>query len=132
MRSKSDTKRQTILDAAKAVFEEMGYERASMAEVAARAGSSKATLYNYFESKEALFFALIEYTAGLHTESESFLRNDEDLPCSVMEIFSVLDPATDIATALQTFGERAMGTFHSPSMLATLRMVIAAWPAMRA
>lgn len=126
MRSKSETKRQTILDAAKAVFEETGYERASMAEVAARASSSKATVYNYFESKEALFFALIEYSAGLHTESESFLCGGDDLPGPVMEIFSILDPKTDIATALQTFGERAMSTFHSPSMLATLRMVIAA------
>lgn len=126
MRIKSDTRRQAILEAAKAVFEETGYERASMAEVAARAGSSKATLYNYFESKEALFFELIEYTAGLHTGSKCFLRDSEDLPGPVMEIFSILDPTTDIATALQTFGERVITTFHSPSMLATLRMVIAA------
>ncbi len=126
MRSKSEIKRQAILDAAKAVFEETGFERASMAEVAARASSSKATVYNYFESKEALFLALIEYSAGLQTDSRCFLRNGDDLPVTVMEIFAILDPAADIATALQTFGERAISTFHSPSMLATMRMVIAA------
>lgn len=126
MRSKSDTKRQAILDAAKAVFEEAGYERASMAEVAARAGSSKATLYNYFDSKEALFFELIQRAAGLHTESPQPACGSENLPHRVMEVLSVLDPATDIAATLQIFGERILTTFHSPSMLATRRMVIAA------
>lgn len=40
-----------------AVFTEDGYERASMNKVAARLGGSKATLYGYFSSKEALFAA---------------------------------------------------------------------------
>lgn len=57
MRVKTDAKRQGILDAAIEVFREVGYERASMASISARAGGSKATLYSYFKSKEELFAA---------------------------------------------------------------------------
>ncbi len=49
-----------ILDAATAVFLEQGYARASMTDVAARAGASKATLYTRFPSKSALFAALMD------------------------------------------------------------------------
>lgn len=45
---------QGILDAARAVFSEAGYEGASMAEIAARAGVVEGTLYKHFESKRAL------------------------------------------------------------------------------
>ena len=57
MRVKTEGRRQVIIDAALEVFKEVGYERASMAEISARAGGSKATLYNYFKSKEELFSA---------------------------------------------------------------------------
>ncbi|MCD4482957.1 TetR/AcrR family transcriptional regulator, partial [Chromobacterium vaccinii] len=55
MRTKSENKRQGLVAAATEVFVERGYEAASMSEISARAGGSKATLYNYFPSKEALF-----------------------------------------------------------------------------
>jgi AcrR family transcriptional regulator len=48
-----------ILDAAFAVFGENGYARTKLDEVAQRAGVSKGTLYLYFESKEALFQAMV-------------------------------------------------------------------------
>lgn len=47
-----------ILDAALAVFVEAGFDAARMDDIAARAGISKAGVYLYFESKEALFRAL--------------------------------------------------------------------------
>lgn len=49
-----------ILYAAKNVFLEVGFERASMDMIALRAKTSKRTLYAHFESKEKLFFAIIE------------------------------------------------------------------------
>ena len=52
--------REHILYSAKAVFLEMGFERASMDVVAARAQTSKRTLYAHFESKEKLYLAIIE------------------------------------------------------------------------
>jgi TetR/AcrR family transcriptional regulator len=47
--------RQAMLAAAEQVFAEKGFERATMEEVAARAEFSVGALYNFFESKEALF-----------------------------------------------------------------------------
>ncbi len=52
--------REHILYAAKNVFLEMGFERASMDVIAARAQTSKRTLYAHFESKEKLYLAIIE------------------------------------------------------------------------
>lgn len=48
-----------ILDAAHALFLELGYEAASMEGVAERAGISKGTLYARYTGKEALFRAAI-------------------------------------------------------------------------
>lgn len=59
MRVKSEEKRLAILEAAKSVFLERGYGSASMAEVSARVGGSKQTLYSYFASKEDLFVAVM-------------------------------------------------------------------------
>src|SRR5262245_51865473 len=42
---RGEARRQKIVEAAVDVFREQGFERASMAEIAARAGGSKATLY---------------------------------------------------------------------------------------
>jgi AcrR family transcriptional regulator len=48
-----------IMDAALELFAERGYAATRLNEVAARAGVSKGTLYLYFDSKEALFQAVI-------------------------------------------------------------------------
>ena len=47
-----------ILEAALAVFAENGFAAAKLAEIARRAGVSKAALYLYFETKEDLFRAV--------------------------------------------------------------------------
>jgi AcrR family transcriptional regulator len=54
-----------ILHVAKDVFLELGFERASMDVVADRARTSKRTLYARFESKEALYLAVVELVRGL-------------------------------------------------------------------
>jgi AcrR family transcriptional regulator len=59
LRLKSEEKRLAILEAAKEIFLERGYGAASMAEVSARVGGSKQTLYSYFPSKEDLFVAVM-------------------------------------------------------------------------
>jgi AcrR family transcriptional regulator len=57
--------REHILWVAKDVFLEMGFERASMDEVAARAETSKRSLYAHFENKEKLYLAIIDLVRGL-------------------------------------------------------------------
>lgn len=55
----SSPKREAVLAAAAKVFLEQGFEAASMDEVARRAAVSKATIYSHFESKTALFNAIV-------------------------------------------------------------------------
>lgn len=54
-----DDKRRAILHRAATVFARDGYDRASMAGLAAECGVSKALLYHYHASKEALLFAIL-------------------------------------------------------------------------
>lgn len=54
---------QEITEAAFEVFAEQGYARARVQEVASRAGVSKGLLYLYFETKQALFKAVIRSVA---------------------------------------------------------------------
>lgn len=56
---RSDARPDEILDAALDLFVEKGFDAARMEDVAKRAGLSKAGVYLYFDSKEALLKALI-------------------------------------------------------------------------
>jgi len=53
-----------LLDAASRVFARKGLQRARMTEIAAAAGVAPGTLYHYFESKEALFYYVLERGTG--------------------------------------------------------------------
>jgi TetR/AcrR family transcriptional repressor of mexJK operon len=55
----SPDKRALILAAARAVFMEVGYARASMDAITRRAGVSKATVYAYFPGKARLFVTMV-------------------------------------------------------------------------
>src|ERR1700749_2535748 len=49
-----------FLDAAAELFVEVGYEAATMNEVAERSGSSIGALYNYFPDKQSIAFTLVK------------------------------------------------------------------------
>ena len=53
-------KRRQILDGARKLFMDLGFDGASMGEIARAAGVSKGTLYVYFADKNALFEAIVE------------------------------------------------------------------------
>jgi AcrR family transcriptional regulator len=53
-----ESRRKAILDAAMALFDRQGYASTTIDEVAAAAGISKGSIYNYFESKQDLFTQL--------------------------------------------------------------------------
>lgn len=61
---RADARPEEILDAALSEFDERGFDAARMEDIAKRAGISKAGVYLYFESKEALLRALIERKLG--------------------------------------------------------------------
>ncbi|HEX2559311.1 TetR/AcrR family transcriptional regulator [Phenylobacterium sp.] len=52
--------RAAILDAAREVFGELGYEAATVRDIIRRTGLAAGTFYNYYRSKEEVFAALAE------------------------------------------------------------------------
>jgi AcrR family transcriptional regulator len=110
MRVKTETKRESILEIASQVFQEMGYERASMAEIAARMGGSKVTLYGYFSSKQDLFLEVANHVAmqQLGPAYDELVRGSDDLP-----------------RVLRRFGERFLSFICTPQATGTYRMVVA-------
>ncbi|MBN8443688.1 MAG: TetR/AcrR family transcriptional regulator [Thauera sp.] len=110
MKTKTETKRQAILDEAARAFRELGYEGASMSEIRARVGGSKATLYNYFASKDELFFEVM--TASCEAEFQA--------------AHASMDPTTgDIEQSLRHFGERFLSFLYSPEVQANRHLSIA-------
>ena len=57
--NQSERKRQAILNAAISEFLANGFRGSSMDAISTRAEVSKRTVYNHFESKEALFQAIV-------------------------------------------------------------------------
>jgi AcrR family transcriptional regulator len=67
-RVRTEQKRDEIVRIASEVFEELGFERASMATISERLGGSKATLYGYFPSKDDLLKAVISHQVVTHAD----------------------------------------------------------------
>ncbi len=57
---RQQARRREVMEAAVAVFSERGYRAASMADIAARLGMGKASLYHYVSSKEEVLIELYE------------------------------------------------------------------------
>ncbi|MEO7021619.1 MAG: TetR/AcrR family transcriptional regulator, partial [Ktedonobacteraceae bacterium] len=58
--ARGEATRRKILDAAEAVFGELGYHEASISEITRRAGVAQGTYYIYFHSKREIFAELVE------------------------------------------------------------------------
>ena len=103
------TKRRQILEGARRVFLADGFDGASMNDIARVAGVSKGTLYVYFDSKEALFEALI--------------RDDRKQQAERLVLH---EAAADPRAALAAFGRDLLALMTQPEMMAQVRIVIAA------
>lgn len=69
-----------LLDAAERVFAAQGLQAASLRAIAAEAGCDASLIYYHFESKEAMFLALLDrFLPGLHRDL-SALAADESRP----------------------------------------------------
>jgi AcrR family transcriptional regulator len=62
--------RQALLEAARALFDEVGYDRATTREIGERAGVDPALIARYFDGKEGLFLAAIAEVSGDEEELE--------------------------------------------------------------
>ena len=80
MANNADPKREAILEAAFTQFSRYGFCRTSMQDIAKETGTSRASLYSYFENKEEIFRCL---SAELHERSlgdaESHLKSPGSL-----------------------------------------------------
>jgi|TARA_A100001391_G_C5038220_1_gene270156 AcrR family transcriptional regulator len=55
-----DQKRELILQSAARIFATDGFDRASMAQLARECGISKANIYHYYDSKDALLYDILD------------------------------------------------------------------------
>lgn len=97
-------KRRQILTGACAAFSELGFERASVDEIAARAGVSKATVYSHFRDKKALYAAYLSQEADTVRES---------VRCMLLRS----EPTGEVGPALQWAGERLLELFLDPALV---------------
>jgi AcrR family transcriptional regulator len=102
------SKRRQILDGARQVFMDLGFDGASMNEIARAAGVSKGTLYVYFADKNRLFEAMVE---------------DEVIEKG--KIAYNLDPKRDVETTLGEFGRTYIGSMCRPGGGSSIRTVMA-------
>ncbi len=101
-------KRRQILEGAGRVFSTLGFDAASMNDVAREAEVSKATLYVYFEDKEHLFAAIC---------AERRERN-------IAELIALLDKSRPVEVVLAEFGKELLRRLSDPFVVAAHRIVI--------
>ena len=109
--SRSDRKRQAILDAATEVFLRDGYLGASMDQVAQKAEVSKQTVYKQFVSKEALFVAIVKSMTG--EAGDRVHEGNRDL-----------GEGEDLAAYLLAYAERQLVVVMTPRLMQLRRLVI--------
>src|SRR6201994_2123870 len=102
------SKRRQILDGARKVFLDLGFDGASMGEIARSAGVSKGTLYVYFADKNRLFEAIVE--------QESLEQG---------RIAFNFDPSRDVETTLKDFGTAYIQLLCRPGGGSAIRTVMA-------
>src|SRR4051795_9551492 len=102
------SKRRQILDGARKVFLDLGFDGASMGEIARAAGVSKGTLYVYFADKSRLFEAIVEQEMS---DQQKVAFN--------------FDPERDVATTLREFGQAYIQLLCRPAGGSAIRTVMA-------
>ena len=108
IQEEDSSKRRQILDGARKVFMDLGFDGASMGEIARAAQVSKGTLYVYFADKTALFEAILEQEALQHGQ-----------------VAFNFDPARDVETTLKDFGRAYNRLLCRPGGGSAIRTVMA-------
>ncbi|WP_397541969.1 TetR family transcriptional regulator [Roseovarius salis] len=95
-----DEKREQILQSAAKVFATEGFDRASMAQLAGECGISKANIYHYYDSKDAILYDILE----------TYLRHLRDRVCSID--LTGLDPEQQLHKTLREILFAYQGSDH--------------------
>ncbi|MBB5391257.1 MULTISPECIES: TetR/AcrR family transcriptional regulator [unclassified Herbaspirillum] len=108
MRVKTVEQRNEFISAAGHLFIQQGYADVTMEAIAATAGKSKVTLYNYFSSKEELFEAFVVQAGAGAVEK-------------LTKVYAEEDNAQDI---LQRLGVALLHLVSRPDVIALDRLII--------
>lgn len=82
-----NTTKERILDAALVCFAENGYKGTNLRDFAAGIGLSKSALYRHYESKEAIWNALLDRMEAYYAERFGSVENMLEIPKSCDELF---------------------------------------------
>lgn len=97
---KSERSKQTtdaLLEAAERQFARSGFNAASVAEICEAAGVSKGAFYHHFESKQALFFQLLErWLESLETRLTQIGSQSERVPQQLLSMATVVGEVLEI------------------------------------
>lgn len=90
-------KKLQIIRAASKRFTRHGLKKTTLDEIARDLRIGKATLYHYFESKENLYTATIEWESELFLEKIKFIFNNEEQPVGIrlIEYFTYKESASE-------------------------------------
>lgn len=80
-----EERRQKILDTAATMFAEKGFDGTSIADIAQRCGVSKALLYHYYDSKDALLYDMLHSHCELLVGVANDALEREDQPQSQLQ-----------------------------------------------
>jgi AcrR family transcriptional regulator len=113
---------QLLLDVAEQLFAEIGFEGTTTNAIAARAGMSPGSLYQFFANKDAIAEALAtRYLEQLHaTQAYSFAAEVVHLPLDAL-IDRVVDPLVALHVAHPGFWTVFGGSTVSPRLAAATR-----------
>ena len=126
-----DEKRAALRKGAAAYFARMGYDRASMTGAARECGGSKARLYHYYATKEALLFDILDAHLGELVEVVEAARPEgvQGLVRAILAAYSNADHAHKLQIdALGTLPEE----MQAPLVALQRRLVAAMSDALRA
>jgi TetR/AcrR family transcriptional repressor of mexJK operon len=110
--------RAAVVEAAKTLFLEKGFDGTTMEEVAARAGIAKRTVYNNYTDKSALF---LEVVANVIAFAEEFARGLHDE-------FATGVTAQNLSTRLNDLAQRLAQGIMRPEVIALRRLLIGEAP----
>lgn len=121
VRPRREDVRTGVLAAAREVFAESGYQRASLEAIARRAGFSKGAVYSNFESKDDLFLALLEPEADQMADLVTgIVEPSGDLDADMRALAHAVESLTVSSPATLLFAEFRAHAARDPELAARL------------
>ena len=100
-----------ILEEALVLFAENGYKGTNLRDLAARLGLSKSALYKHYNSKEAIWNALLDKMEAYYAAHFGSMDNLPKMPASCQELF-------DMSMGMINF------TVHDPQIILTRKLLL--------